>query len=571
MAAAALNLQPFLVDLEAGAICFENAWDFLENYCTVKYGLVQRNKVKHMTAPSNQRQPLLVRSVSKQRGRIGLASRHIVPGETLLSAPGIVIVNYKYVNLVCGFCFESFTKRASSISKCEECDEVWFCVDCFEKGMVYHKPLCGALSTLSQVISKFPFKLDHDIARLALHVLNANAVQSSKEETAHEDVFTLPLSLISHQDKLDDEQCKTALAGGAVLLKLLGLDKVISEVNAAELLLQIRFNAHSSASLNETNGGLTKPNALLGFFPNAATLNHSCRPNSLPTWKRIQVNGSTSSSSTTVECGDIGEKGDLIQYNSNYVMLELKCTSSIEQGEEVTFSYLSDQLLQNYCTRRELLSGAFLFKCECVRCVEEEHFETKPFTPSSSSPILSDLTRARGYITNAMQQLTLKSAHDPHQSVNASSRKLDDAILSELMSIVSNKSYIHTQNSVESELFSDACGCVMLSRNETAVSITAKSLIERWLALGFSISLQRAELMLMLIHVWQRQQKVNPHKTRSSPSEAQTLPLELSMVMVEAYSIYSTILGSSHAVPQNLFILMKQHLSLQQLGTTFED
>jgi hypothetical protein len=252
--------------------------------------------------------------------------------------------------------------------------------------------------------------------------------------------------------------------------------------------------------------------------------------------------------------------------------LELKCTSGIEQGEEVTFSYLSDQLLQNYCTRRELLSGAFLFKCECVRCVEEEHFETKPFTPSSSTSVLSDLTRARGYITKAMQQLTLKSAHDPHQAVNGS-RKLDDAILSELMSIVSNKSYIHTQNSVESELFSDACGCVMLSRNETAVSITAKSLIERWLALGFPISLQRAELMLMLIYVWQRQQKVNPHKSSksSSPSQTQTLPLELSMMMLEAYSIYSTILGSSHAVSQNLFILMKQHLSLPQLGTTFED
>lgn len=538
------------IDLEAGAFLHsadcEQSWEFLENYSLVKHRIIDK-KIQ-----SNQSKTRLIRSQTNQKGRFAIAPKNILPGETLLSVPGVVVVNYKYIHKVCGYCYEAFTNK-TIISKCSQCDEILFCKECSEHGVEGHEKLCGPLSTLSQVISQFPFELDHDAARLALHIL----IQSRNDFTSNNE-FKLPLSLITHRTLIEDKLCKAALAGGAVLLKLLDMDEEgdkISESMAAELLLQIRFNAHSSDSLSQNTKEKrlvnSHKNALLGLFPQAATLNHSCRPNTVPIWR---------TQSRSLDNRIASESYEHIKGGG--VTLELRSTCQIKQGDEITFSYISDQLLQGFSTRRDLLNNAFLFKCECPRCIEEELENDAAHLRNKVSKLdQSERVQARASITSAMQQLTMKSANN-----RQAEHKLDDALLFHLIKIISNDNYIYSKSVIDSELFSDACGCVMLSKDERALNITFKSLNLRWVFIGFPISLLRAEVLLLSVVSFNRSisqkqgkrdegVKLKPLLVGEDMDEENG---EVREAMLEAYSIYCTIWGRDHAVSKNLLDNMRQ-------------
>jgi hypothetical protein len=88
---------------------------------------------------------------------------------------------------------------------------------------------------------------------------------------------------------------------------------------------------------------------LLGIFPLAAMINHSCCPNAVRVFGCIPaLNGKTS------------EREVMIVHAS----------ANIPKGTEITWSYLSPAT--PFAVRRGMLSSKYGFTCQCTRCAKEE-------------------------------------------------------------------------------------------------------------------------------------------------------------------------------------------------------
>jgi hypothetical protein len=111
-------------------------------------------------------------------------------------------------------------------------------------------------------------------------------------------------------------------------------------------------------------------NRILGAYPLAAMINHSCCPNSVKVFSRKASDSSTSATSADREVM-------IVHSNTN-----------IPKGTEITWSYLPSST--PYSIRREALITKYGFTCQCNRCIKEERVYTNQ---PKFSTMLSTLTQ----------------------------------------------------------------------------------------------------------------------------------------------------------------------------------
>ena len=99
-------------------------------------------------------------------------------------------------------------------------------------------------------------------------------------------------------------------------------------------------------------------NRLLGVYPLAAMINHSCSPNAVRVFGRIPDTSDNDKSASEI---------DNIQ--GREVMI-VHATTSIPKGTEITWSYIPPST--PFAPRRELLRSNYGFTCNCTRCTKEE-------------------------------------------------------------------------------------------------------------------------------------------------------------------------------------------------------
>mmetsp|Transcript_6010 Transcript_6010/g.11661 ORF Transcript_6010/g.11661 Transcript_6010/m.11661 type:complete len:531 (-) Transcript_6010:218-1810(-) len=95
---------------------------------------------------------------------------------------------------------------------------------------------------------------------------------------------------------------------------------------------------------------------LLGVYPLAAVINHSCSPNAVRVFGRIP----SPNSKATSEIDTIRGREVMIVHAS----------ANIPKGTEITWSYLPPST--PYAVRRERLQSKYGFTCQSIRCTNEE-------------------------------------------------------------------------------------------------------------------------------------------------------------------------------------------------------
>ena len=169
-----------------------------------------------------------------------------------------------------------------------------------------------------------------------------------------------------------DEVPSTATA--AELMKILLLDnttttEIDTKVLGRETILKIiRRNAfgpdfHNYDAIatcwNTTLDGKKCYDRILGVYPLAAMINHSCSPNAVRVFGRIP---------DSTSCNPRGSEA-CNQIQGKEVMI-VHANKSIAKGEEIAWSYIppSNPLGE----RREALLSKYGFTCNCLRCIQEE-------------------------------------------------------------------------------------------------------------------------------------------------------------------------------------------------------
>ena len=107
-----------------------------------------------------------------------------------------------------------------------------------------------------------------------------------------------------------------------------------------------------------SQGNTENYNRLLGVYPLAALINHSCSPNAVRVFGRLP---------NTFENDKSASEIDNIQ--GREVMI-VHATTSIPKGTEITWSYCPPST--PFVHRRELLRSNYGFTCNCTRCIKEE-------------------------------------------------------------------------------------------------------------------------------------------------------------------------------------------------------
>lgn len=131
---------------------------------------------------------------------------------------------------------------------------------------------------------------------------------------------------------------------------------------------------------NVNNNNSCHYDRLLGAYPLAAMINHSCCPNS------VKVFGHIAAASSTSLNGDNNNNKSATSADREVMIVH--ANTNISKGTEITWSYLPPST--PYSVRREALITKYGFICQCHRCIKEEMVHTN--RPKFSS-ILSTLTQ----------------------------------------------------------------------------------------------------------------------------------------------------------------------------------
>ena len=108
-------------------------------------------------------------------------------------------------------------------------------------------------------------------------------------------------------------------------------------------------------------------NRILGAYPLAAMINHSCCPNSVKVFSRMAAAASTTSLN-----GDNNSSSNATSIDTEVMIVH--ANTNISKGTEITWSYLPPST--PYGVRQEGLITKYGFTCQCHRCIKEEMVHT---------------------------------------------------------------------------------------------------------------------------------------------------------------------------------------------------
>ena len=134
------------------------------------------------------------------------------------------------------------------------------------------------------------------------------------------------------------------------------------------------------------------PSRLLGLYPLAAMINHSCVPNAVRVFVMTP-----------------GKHKQQHKQENKWMMVH--ATTTIQQGEEIVWSYLPPTI--PFPQRRQLLQQQHGFSCHCTRCQQEQ----EAFCINSDLYVLPEFLIPFSATTSSTASLLLSSDHGRQQLI----------------------------------------------------------------------------------------------------------------------------------------------------------
>ncbi|XP_042408542.1 histone-lysine N-methyltransferase ASHR2-like [Zingiber officinale] len=267
------------------------------------------------------------------RGRALLSTRHIKPGEVLLSDSPLLLYPASASSSFCSRCFRSLPSSSSTSSsapvRCRShCSSSPAAASfCSARCLASHSPfLCLALS-------HFPISLPPELLSPALFLLAAYDLSITAPSDFHR--------LISlHGTTTSDVDAPTL---HSLLTSILPSPPAAFSLELTAALLA-KDKANAFGLMEPFDGGDRRVRAY-GIYPNASFFNHDCLPNAC--------------------------RFDYVdQARENNTDIVVRAIHDIPVGREVCLSYFP--VTWRYLERQTRLMEDYGFRCECDRCVVEK-------------------------------------------------------------------------------------------------------------------------------------------------------------------------------------------------------
>jgi SET domain len=211
--------------------------------------------------------------------------------------------------------------------------------------------------------------LEHCLSALeGIHQVTSQSVPSLACLLCLEDTMTRPTTSTTTSTKtaLTSEELRQIIRRNAFGPDFITLESMQRKWQAAALTETAVSSANvtlSSSSHEATN----LPPRILGLYPLAAMINHSCWPNAVRVYGQWPGTASLASSSSSFHPSEC-----MVVHASHDIMA----------GDEVVWSYIPP--VQAVCQRRTILQSTHGFWCTCPRCTLE--LATEPTLPGPLGP-----------------------------------------------------------------------------------------------------------------------------------------------------------------------------------------
>jgi len=257
----------------------------------------------------------------KGKGRGIVAKKIFKVGDLILKEDAFAVtVMAAYSKSTCHFCLNSnaFMPGAPPMLKCSGCNFARYCNrECQKKAWKDHKPECKAVRCVQPGIPADKTRL---VARILWRKLRGE----------HENHIKIN-ELDSHLEQRSEEDQKILDDHVFDFGDYFGYDDLPeTDDELRHLFSIIDCNA---IGINDKRG---LQSLAVGIFPNAAMLNHSCKPNA------VAINNGTT--------------------------LNVRALRPIAEGDEICITYVSP--LETNQQRREKLESQYYFECGCTSCAD---------------------------------------------------------------------------------------------------------------------------------------------------------------------------------------------------------
>jgi len=298
------------------------------------------------------------KKLSKSKGKKLVAIKDYEPGDVILTEePFIFMLDTDLRGKRCDTCL----KKSSSLKLCIGCNFLYYCSSgCQEKDWEAHHKYdeCKVFKDIRNQNIRHLDTFLFDI-RVYLTIRGRPALKEKR----------FPLTdgtSKSFNDMMSNVDVVKNNRGNVLVVNSISkyLSSLLPDYSEDDF-----FEIHGKVYTNSST--LREPNYIANFFSTITTLaecifiqyshiNHSCRPNS---------NGVTKGMNN-----------------------ELRATTKIKAGEEITVSYVNLKMTRN--ERRQQLKLRWFFECECVRCKNDDDDKVLEMNKYYNSTSMSEPNRA---------------------------------------------------------------------------------------------------------------------------------------------------------------------------------